>query len=99
MYATTPTKNSTPYDSLEVQTFGPFPPYLMMGQQPMGMQAMDGSMAMNGSESSSNLMSMGGDDLGWTQQQARTGGTPGVNLDEIFGENWGEGWMTQGYRQ
>ena len=60
---------------------------------------MDGSMDMTGSESSSNLMSMGGDDPIWTQQQARTGGTAGVNLDEIFGEEWGEGWMNQGYRQ
>ena len=99
MYATTPTSSSTPYDSLEVQTFGPFPPYLMMGQQGMGMQAMDGPLGMSDAEPGGNLMSMSGDDTGWAQQQARTGGTPGVNLDEIFGEEWGGGWMNQGYRQ
>ena len=99
MYATTPTSNSTPYDSLEVQTFGPLPPYLMIGQQAMGMQAMGESMDISGIEPSGNMMSMSGDEAGWAQQQARTGGTPGVNLDEIFGEDWGGGWMEQGYRQ
>ena len=99
MYATTPTSNSTPYDSLEVQTFGPFPPYLMMGHQAMGMPAMSGPMDIGGIETGGNLMSMGGDDGAWAQQQGRTGGTPGVNLDEIFGEEWSGGWMNPGFRQ
>lgn len=99
MYTTTPTSNSTPYDSLEVQTFGPLPPYLMMSQQPMGMQAMGEPMDISGIEPSGNMISMRSDEAGWAQQQARTGGTPGVNLDEIFGEDWGGGWMDQGYRQ
>lgn len=97
MYGATSSSSSAPYDSLEVQTFGPFPPYLMMGQQPIEMQVMGGPMGMGGADPSDNMMSMSGDDPGWAQQQARTGGTPGVNLDEIFGEEWGGEWMKQGY--
>ena len=99
MYGTTANNSSTPYDSLEVQSFGPFPPYLMMGQQAVGMEAMGSPMGMDGAEASGNMMSMSGEDAGWAQEQARTGGNPGVNLEEIFGEGWGEGWMNQEYRQ
>ncbi|KAI9816464.1 MAG: hypothetical protein M1827_001596 [Pycnora praestabilis] len=75
-----------PYDSLEVQLFGPLPPYLMQSQQPsMGMTSGPGGLA-------------GITDDIFTQQ-SRQGGTSGMSLDEIFGGDEWNGFMDQNTRQ
>ena len=82
---------SASYDGLKSQMFGRMSPYLMQGQQPcFGMQS------MNSADATATSVSM--DAGGWPQQPQRSGGTPGVNFDQLFGEDWG-GWMNQGYQQ
>jgi len=96
-----PPNPSTPYDSLEVQPFGPLPPYIMQGHHPsMGLSSMGGRMNVSG-RGGDGLMGMNSEGVGggWAQQQERTGGTPGMNFEEIFGEEWAGGWMNQGFRQ
>lgn len=107
----------SPYDSLEVQLFGPMPTYMMQGQLPsMGMSAMGGGPVDVGG----GMMVMGGEGVdsggggvgvpaaaaggaagggGWAQRPVKTGGTPGINMEDIFAEEWAGGWMNQGGRQ
>ncbi len=84
--------NNTGYDSLEVQLFGPLPPYLMQGQQ---QAAGMGGMPLQ-QPAPTGLMGMT-DDI--YSQQARTAGTAGLNFNELFGnEDW-TGLMDPSYRQ
>lgn len=89
-----PVANSSPghaSKNLDAQIFGPLPPYLMQGLQPgMGIQNMNMPVDMGGLGSG---MAMNSDEDQWAQQQARTGGMSGMNLDQIFGEDWNVGWM------
>ena len=90
IYNLAPTTSAS-YDGLNSQLFGRMSPYLMQGQQPgFGMQS------MNSADAAATSVSM--DAGGWLQQPQRLGGTPGVNFDQLFGEDWG-GWMNQGYQQ
>lgn len=101
--STTSSTTVPPYDSLEVQLFGPLPPYMMQGPLPsMGMSAVGGGPMNIGG----GMMGMsnggndgGGGEGGWAQRQVKTGGTPGVNMEDIFGEEWAGGWINQGFRQ
>lgn len=88
-----PTTTATPYDNMDAQMFGSTPSYMMQGQQPgFGIQS---PVGMSGLGSTAVMMPMQGNDAaGWPQQQ-RSGGNPGTNLDQLFGEDWG-GWMNQG---
>lgn len=91
-----PSTTNPPYDSnLDAQIFGGMTPFGMMQTQQsgFGLQNMP-PMSVNGTGPSQNAMAH--DSGGWPQQ--RVGGTPGINLDQLFGEDWG-GWMNQGYRQ
>ena len=87
-----------PFDGLDAQLFGPMPSFLMQGHtlgneiqnmtMPLDMPGGTSTSAMNSGESQ------------WAQQQGGQGVvTPGVNFDQIFGEDWSAGWMDQGYRQ
>lgn len=93
-----PNTSGAPYDNLDYGSL----PYMMQSQQlGFGMQSMNPSMSMSNTDSTPTTMPMQGNEGGgWPQQQQqeRPGGTPGVNLDQIYGEDWG-GWMNQGYRQ
>ncbi|KAF6237283.1 hypothetical protein HO173_004752 [Letharia columbiana] len=93
-----PTTSGAPYDNLDYGSL----PYMMQSQQlGFGMQSMNPSMDMSNIDSTPTTMPMQGNEGGgWPQkqQQQRPGGTPGVNIDQLFGEDWG-GWMNQGYRQ
>jgi len=103
--STTPNTAAHPYDSLEVQLFGPLPPYMMQGPHPsMGLSGVGGApMDIGG-----GMMAMGGEGIagggggaggGWPQRHVKTGGTPGINMEDIFGEDWAGGWINQGFRQ
>lgn len=95
-YNIAPTTSSS-YDNLTPQMFGAMPAYTLHGQQPnFAMQDMNLQMGMSNANSAATTMSMQNNDVsGWPRGP---GGTPGVNLDQLFGEDWG-GWMNQGYRQ
>ncbi|KAI9872540.1 MAG: hypothetical protein M1830_001505 [Pleopsidium flavum] len=96
-----PPNPSTPYDSLEVQPFGPLPPYTMQGHHPsMGLSSMGGQIDMSARGGDGMMgMDLDGVDGRWAQQNERAGGTPGMNFEEIFGEEWAAGWMNHGFRQ
>ena len=93
--------NSTtgpPFDNLDGQLFGPIPPYLMQGHA-LGneMQNMSIPLDMAGGASVSAADGSNGQ---WPQQPGRPSVvTPGMNLDQLFGEDWSAGWVDQGYRQ
>ncbi len=94
-----PNTSGVPYDNLD---FGSLP-YMMPSQQrSFGMQTLNSSMGMSTTDPTPTTMSIQGNEGGgWPQQQQqrqRPGGTAGVNLDQLFGEDWA-GWMNQGYRQ
>lgn len=107
-----PNTTGTPYDSLEVQLFGPLPPYMMQGQFPStGLSAMSGgtmdvgdglsAMGNEGIEGGGGGGGCGGAGVGggWAPRQGKTGGTPGISMEDIFGEEWAGGWINQGFRQ
>ena len=81
-------------------------PYMMPSQQlGFGMPSINSSMGISSTNSAPTTMPVHGSEGGpWPQQQQqqqqqpRSGDTPGVNYDQLFGEDWG-GWMNQGYRQ
>ena len=92
------TNNNNPrYDNLEVQHLGPLPPYLMQSQQPcIGPQNLGAQMGMNGPGGNEpSIIAMNGGIGAWGGQQLGGRGTPGMNLDEIFGDGWKGGWMDQ----
>ncbi|MCJ1400972.1 hypothetical protein MMC11_004183 [Xylographa trunciseda] len=83
LYAASSTPNSNPaYDNPDVQLFGPLPPYLMGGHHPGIMQGL------------APQMDMGAD---WSaQQQHHQDRATGMNMGEIFGEEWKGGWLDGG---
>lgn len=88
----TPGGTSPPFEHVE---YSLMTPYMMQQQQPCLMQNMNPLMSMSGADPGA----MHGNDSAWQQhQQQRSGATTGMNLDQLFGEDWG-GWMNQGYRQ
>ncbi len=58
-------------------------------------------MDMAGGGNMMGVGEVGGLDGAWTQRPvaAKTGGTPGINMEEIFGEEWAGGWINQGFKQ
>ena len=96
IYNLAPTTSSS-YDSLNPQMFGAMPAYTLQGQQPnLSMQDMNLQISISNADSAATTMSMQNNDAsGWPRGSVCT---PGVNLDQLFGEDWG-GWMNQGYRQ
>ncbi|KAK4693164.1 hypothetical protein P7C71_g4185, partial [Lecanoromycetidae sp. Uapishka_2] len=98
MYNLVPSNTGdNPYNGMDGQIFGGIPSYMMPSQTPgFGMQNMDTTMSMSGADPTATTIPIQGNEaVGWPQQQ-RAGGTPGMNLDQLFGEDWG-GWMNQGY--
>ena len=95
-----PITSGAPYENLDYGSL----PYMMQSQQlGFGMQGINSTMGVSSTNSTPTTMPVQGDEGGaWPQpqqqQQPRSGGTPGVNYDQLFGEDWG-GWMNQGYRQ
>ncbi|KAL7268949.1 Gypsy retrotransposon integrase-like protein 1 [Rhizina undulata] len=92
--------NGNPYDSLEVQLFGPLPPYLLQGQHhQMGNEGTGGGMGggpqnMNtDGETGSISSSIQGQNL-----MASVGGG-NINLEGFFGDEWDEMLMQQSFRQ
>lgn len=87
-----------PYDNLDAQIYGQLPPYLMQGQQPgTGLQNASPPLGMNFMGPDPNILAMNDGNDGWAGQQARTGSVQGMNLDQIFGEDWSSGWINSGY--
>lgn len=98
-----PTNTSgAPYHNLGYGSLPYTLPYVMQNQQlGFGMQGMNPSVDMSNTNPTPTTMPMQGNQGGgWAQQrqQQRSGSTPGVNIDHLYGEDWG-GWMNQGYRQ
>lgn len=95
-----PNTSSAPYNNLDYGSL----PYMVQGQQQgFGMQSMNPSVGMSSADPTPTTIPVQGNEGGgWSEQQQqqrqRPGGTPGVNIDQLFGEDWG-GWMNQGYRQ
>ena len=93
-----PSPSGVPYNNLYYGSL----PYMMQSEPPgFGMQGMHPSMGMTSSEPAAPAMpTRANEGGGWPQQQQqqRPGGMSGVNMDQLFGEDWG-GWMNQGYRQ
>jgi len=85
------------FENLDAQFFGPMPSYVMQGQTSANeMPNMSVPFDITGATGSS---SMSDGDSQWAQQHGRQGAvTPGMNMDQIFGEDWSMGWMDQGYR-
>ena len=95
-----PNSTDSPYDKLEPQMFGQIPSYMMQGEQPESvMHNMQEAISMSGADPTSTAMSMQSNEaLTWPEQHQRSGVPPGVDLDSLYGEDWGS-WMNQGYRQ
>ena len=96
---------AAPYDlssssGSDPQLYGSIPLFMMTGQETpcgLGMQTINPS-----SQSGADLGMMamkGGRLTGWSQHTARTGTTPGINLDDLFGEGWKGTWMDQEFGQ
>ena len=93
--------SNTPFDNLEAQVFESLPPYLMQGQsQGVGRQNLEAQMGIQSPEGNEpSIMAMNGGGMGgWSGQQLGGRVTPGMNLDEIFGDEWKRGWTNQGTR-
>ena len=96
----TPNTSGAPYHTLDYGSL----PYMMQGQQQdFAMQNMTSSMGMSNTDITPTTMPIEGS--GWLQQQQqqqqqqqRPGSTPGMNVDQLYGEDWA-GWMHSGYRQ
>ena len=98
LYNISPTTSNPPYENLEAQLFGPLPPYMMQGPQSgLRLPNMASQMNMSTPGGDANMMSVDGQFRGWEQFADRTGLTPGLNLDEIFGQDWKGSWMEPGY--
>lgn len=95
------TSNSTTgpaFENLDAQLFGPMPSYVIQGQT-SGNEMQNISVPFN-TTGGTSTSALSGADGQWAPQHSRTGVvTPGMNLDQIFGEDWSVGWMDQGYRQ
>lgn len=98
IYNLTAASSEAPYDSSVVQLFGSLPPYMLQSQQyGTGPQSMGPRMESNEPDGEAGMIAMNGGIGGWPpQQQAKI---PGVNLDDIFGEEWKAGWFDQGFVQ
>ena len=98
LYHNASVNSNHPYDNLEVQCYDPLPPYRMPGQQPgLGTPNVDGAMDPHGMSREEGVMAMNsGAGLGWVPQQPRSNG---MNIDDLFGEEWKGGWVEQGFRQ
>lgn len=89
--AAMPPVNNTPYDNLEVQLMGPFPPYLMQGQS-HGTDMSNPGVPIDINELDIGASMVNIDDRpGWTSLN-RAGNAPDMNMDEIMGEDWKGGW-------
>lgn len=98
MYSFTPTSSTAPYDNSAVQLFGPLPPYLLQGQPyGMGTQSIDPRMELDGTDGEADMIGMNDGIGGWPPQQPVK--PAGMNLDDIFGEEWKAGWFDQGFAQ
>jgi hypothetical protein len=89
-----PNGNTTPYDNLEGQLFGPLPPYLLQTQTNIDM-ANQMEIGMGGMGLNPGDMNMG---------SVHTGMTPntGINYEDIFGngsDSWDAMVTDTGYRQ
>jgi len=78
--------NGNPYDSLEVQLFGPIPPHLLQGH-PQIQNGTSSSMVQN-----IQITSGGGEENpGMTPNFIGAGGGGGsISLDGFFGDEWDE---------
>lgn len=97
LYNISPTTNNAPYDNMEAQLFGPLPPYMMQGPPGARVPNMPPQMDMNAPGGDAGIMAVDGTFRGWEQFADRTGLTPGMNLDEIFGQEWKGNWMEPGF--
>lgn len=89
-----------PYDTLDAQIYGQLPPYLMQGQQPDArLQGVSPPLDMHYMGPDPNMLAMHDGSDRWAEQQARTGGTQEMNMDQLFGEHWSGGWINSGYAQ
>ena len=93
-----PNTSGAPYHNLDYGSL----PYMAQSQQHgFGMQNMTYSTGTSNTDLTPTTMPIQGNEGGgWPQQQQqqRPGSTPGMNIDQLFGEDWA-GWMNQGYRQ
>lgn len=80
-------------ESVDAQLFGPMPPYLMQGQYAgFGWQNMNSPTTM--SIASESTMAVDGNGGPWSSQNMQREGD-GL----VFGDEWGQTWMGQNYRQ
>ena len=93
-----PNSSGGPYDNLSYGSL----PYMTQSQLlGFGMQSMNTSTDQtNAGSTPSTMPTQRNDSGGWArqQQQQRPGSTPDGNLDQLYGEDWGN-WMNHGYRQ
>ena len=101
MNPTTTGAGSYDVTSSDSQLYGAIPSYMMTGQDATGLGMQPMNLADSQSRTDVGIMAMngGGGLTGWPQQTVRTGTTPGLNLDELFGEGWKGGWMEQEFGQ
>ena len=72
----------------------------MQGPPPgLGMQNLSAPMEPSASQGESGMMAMSGIDARWMPQGGGTGRMPGVNVDELIGEEWKAGWLDGGFGQ
>ncbi|KAK5160830.1 hypothetical protein LTR04_004517 [Oleoguttula sp. CCFEE 6159] len=97
IYMPPPSASGSEGENLDVQLFGPLPPYMMRTQQ-SGLGLQQNPTGMGASDTGNSFIPTSVD---WTgQQNMRTSGLPGMNLDDIFGgEEWNGMLMDQGFRQ
>ncbi len=91
---TTPA-NAPSNEPIDAQLFGPMPPYLMQGQYAgFGWQSMSSPIPMSIAPSEENAMAVDGNEGPWSSQDM-----PREGDGSMFGDEWGQPWMSHGYRQ
>ena len=86
------------YDNLNAQIYGPLPPYLMQGQQlGAALQSASPPLDINYMITDPNLMAVNDGSDGWAPHLVRNGETQAMELNQVLGEYWNNGWMNQGY--
>ena len=92
--------SSISYENLAMPMFGSLPPFLMQqGQSSLSGPMENGHFQPVDPSQSGDPGSLTTDQSYW-QHMGRQGKAPGVNLDEIFGnEDWSAGWMSRGFPQ
>ena len=101
----TPATTNGPYDHLDAQVFGTFPPYILYGEHPAAtMQTTHQLLDVNGAGASNSMIISSNEGFACEQQQqeqqelAEASNTIGMNQDPMSIDGWNAAWMGRDFK-